>query len=756
MYWYNFCTLTIYLKGLKKYFLLFLLITSIKINATHIVGGEIIYDKLNGNDYRITLKLYRDCFNGIPPFDGIGSVVALITVREVVSGNLVGTYNIGTPTITNIPLTINSPCIQTPNGVCVEEGIYTYTLNLPPLNGGYHVIFQRCCRNNSVLNLNQSGGQGSTYYAKIPGPNEFAVNSSPRYKNFPPIFICNNIFYTFDHSATDPDGDQLVYSLCPPFLGADACCPVIAGGGGGGSFCPSPPPSCPTEAVSPPYPNVNYAAGYSGSYPIASNPAFSINPTTGVLTGKPNLVGQFVVGVCVQEYRNGVLIDTHYRDFQFNIVPCVVSVVSALASQTQQCQGNTINFTNQSTTNLGNIPFHWDFGVVPLTNDTSNLVNPSYTYADTGKYTVTLIANPGKLCADTVKKTFYVYPPLHVNFSPHTKQCLKGNTFNFNVQGVYINSATFNWNFTAAATPSTATTLTVNNVVYSQAGLYFVKLLAKQYACRDSFIDSVRVIGRPKAQINNLGTSLCNPAKVAFTNGSQSELPLSYLWQFSNGNTSTAFEPTQVFTPSGIYGVTLTVKTTSLCVDTSITSVSNITVNPTPYAGFTFSPQVTSIFDPDIYFYNTASGDVINWNYTFGDGTGTGYASQVHTYTEYGDYLVTQIVNNQYGCYDTLKQTVKILPEFRFWIPNCFTPDDNLLNDTFMPLTIGLTNYEFDIFDRWGEKIFTTKNPKQGWNGLYKGKECKQDIYVWRISFKNVVSEKDEIHYGHVTLLRNL
>ena len=744
------------MKALKKYFLLLLLFTNIKINATHIVGGEMIYNDLGGGNYRITLKVYRDCFNGIPPLDSPGGIPAIITIREVISGNLTGTYNIGAPVVTNIPPTINNPCIQTPGGVCVEEGVYTYTINLAPLNGGYHIIYQRCCRNNSILNLTQSGGQGSTYYAKIPGPNEFAFNSSPRYKNFPPIFICNNVKFIFDHSATDPDGDQLVYSLCPPFLGADACCPVIAGGSGGGSYCPSPPPSCPTEAVSPPYPNVNYAAGYSGSYPIASNPAFSINPTTGVLIGTPSLVGQFVVGVCVQEFRNGVLIDTHYRDFQFNIVPCVVSVVSAVASQTQLCQGYTINFSNQSSSNLGNIPFHWDFGVAPLTNDTSNLVNPSYTYPDTGKYTVTLIANSGKLCADSVKKTFYVYPVLDVNFNHQSNQCLKGNSFNFIVQGTFVNVPLFNWNFTAAATPSTATTLTVNNVVFNQAGLYYIKLLAKQFPCRDSLIDTVRVIGSLKAQINNLGTSLCNPAKVAFTNGSHSDLPLSYLWQFSNGNTSTAFEPTQIFTPSGIYGVTLTVKTTSLCVDTSITSVNNITVNPTPYAGFTFSPQVTSIFDPDIYFYNTASSDVINWNYTFGDGSGTGYASQLHTYSDFGDYVVTQIVNNQYGCYDTLKQTVKILPEFRFWIPNCFTPDDNSLNDTFMPSTFGVINYEFDIFDRWGEKIFTTKNPKQGWNGLYKGKECKQDIYVWRITFKNVVSEKDEIHYGHVTLLRNL
>ncbi len=749
------------MKALKKYTLLLLLFTFAKLNATHIVGGEMSYDDLGGGTYRIILKVYRDCFNGIPPLDGDNSlgqtsIPAIITVRSCIGDLLIGTFDIGTPIITNIPPTINSPCIQTPGGICVQEGVYNYTISLPPTTGGYYIAYQRCCRNNSILNLTQPGGQGSTYYTKIPGPEVFAVNSAPRYKNFPPIFICNNITFTFDHSATDPDGDQLVYSLCAPFIGADGCCPSVTGGGPGASFCNNPPTVCPTEGSLLPYSSVNYASSFSGSYPIASNPAFSINPTTGVLTGKPNLIGQFVVGVCVQEFRNGILINTHYRDFQFNIVPCVVNVISDFPPQLQLCQGTTVTFTNQSSSNLGPMVFHWDFGVTTITSDTSNLTNPTYTYADTGKYLVTLVTNPGTLCGDTSQRFIYIYPPLDINFQQVNKQCLLNNSFNFFGQGNYINSTTFNWDFTAAATPSAATTLTVNNVIFNQAGLYFVKLKAKQFACIDSFIDSVRVIQRPIAQINNLGTQLCNPAKVAFVNGSSSELPLSYFWKFSNGNSSTAFEPSQVFTPAGIYGVTLTVKTTSICVDSSVFAVSNITVNPKPLAGFTCSPQTASIFDPYITVNNRASGDVVNWKYTFGDGTESLLPSETHTYQNYGDYLITQIVSNIYGCSDTTEQIVKILPEFRFWIPNCFTPDNDLLNDFYMPIAIGVINYEFEIFDRWGELIFKTNNPKQGWNGNYKGKECKQDVYVWRITFKNVVSEKREIHYGHVTLLKNL
>lgn len=728
----------------KELLLIIILFCCLKQFAFHIVGGEIIYDKLSGNDYRITVKVYRDCFSSGAPFDGTGSGATAILTTYEANGTLFAVSDIGAPVITPIAPSINNPCIQPPGGICVEQGIYTYTLNLPPKTGGYYIVYQRCCRNSSIINLTAPDTQGSTYYAHIPGPETVAVNNSPRYNNFPPIFICNNVSFTFDHSATDPDGDQLVYSLCTPFQGLDNNCPSLSGTGG-----------CPSFAPPPPYQTVNYSAGFSGSYPIASNPAFSINPITGLLTGKPNMLGQFVVGVCVQEFRGGVLIDTHYRDFQFNVVSCIVSVSSVFADQLQKCQGSVISFTNQSSSNIGALTYLWDFGVPTITSDTTSLASPTYTYQDTGKYVVTLIANPNKPCSDTIKKTVYVYPPLDINYKAPDRQCLKGNSFNFSLTGQYVaSSTTFTWNFTSAATPSISSSTTPTNIVFNQPGKYFIKLVANMFSCKDSVTDTIRVIGRPEAKINNLPQALCDPAKIGFSNGSTSDLPVTYTWLFSNGNTSHEFQPVQVFTPPGVYSATLIVQTSTLCIDTSVATVSNITVNPVPKAGFIFTPTLTTIFDPDISFFNTGSDDIITWNYNFGDGSGSSFANEVHTYQDYGDYLVKQIVINQYGCTDTIDKTVTILPEFRFWIPNTFTPDNNSLNDVFMPIAIGVVNYEFDIFNRWGEHIFSTKNVKTGWDGSYKSKRCEQDVYVWKITFKNVVTYKDEVHFGHVLLLR--
>lgn len=731
-----------------------------KLLATHIVGGELIYDYLGNNKYRITLKIYRDCGLGTAAFDGIFSgPPAVLSVIENLNSLNAYTVDVGAPQITQIPPTINNRCIATPTNICVEEGIYTCTLTLPPVEGGYYIVYQRCCRNNSIVNLFNSGDQGSTYYTKIPGPEDAAVNSSPRFKNFPPIFLCNDLDFTFDHAATDPDGDQLVYSFDTPYQGMNGCCVYIGDPNGGlvTSSCPSPPGVCPTVAVSPNYPAVTYVAPYSGFYPIASNPSLTIHPFSGLIKGHPNLLGQFVVSVCVKEFRNGILLNTHFRDFQFNISPCQVSIISSVAEQENQCMGNTIFFLNQSSSNVPNISYHWDFGDLFLTNDTSNLVNPTYTYQDTGVYVMTLIAKtPENDCTDTLRRNVYVYPPLDIKFTPPAMQCLKNNFHLFNAFGDFSpNHVSFNWNFSSTASPSVSNVQGPPGVVFNQSGLFFVKLLARQFSCRDSMIDSVRILRPPIAKIRNGPEALCSPATIRLKNGTVSDLPVHYAWQVGNGEVVNDFAPQFTFTEPGVYKISLLATTSSVCVDTSATSINNFTVLSLPVAGFEPQPESISIFDAQVTIVDLSSKDVTGWRYAFGDGDTVFAATPSHFYRDIGKFVITQIVNNKFGCRDTIKREIEVTPEFRFWIPNTFSPDGNGLNDIFKPSLFGVSEYDFLIMDRWGRKIFETNDPQEGWDGKLKGAECKQDVYAWRIVFRNTVSRKQEEKGGHVLLLRD-
>ena len=119
--------------------------------------------------------------------------------------------------------------------------------------------------------------------------------------------------------------------------------------------------------------------------PIPSTPPFDIDPETGAITGFPTTPGAYVIGICVSEYRDGELLSTVMRDFQFNVVMCDPTIISAAQPQStdQYCIGETIAFFENS---VGAKELLWDFGVDGIETDISFDAAPTYTYPDTGTY----------------------------------------------------------------------------------------------------------------------------------------------------------------------------------------------------------------------------------------------------------------------------------------------------------------------------------------------------------------------------------
>src|ERR1017187_6052362 len=143
-----------------KYHIILLLLTllSLKSFATHIVGGEIFYDCLGSNNYRITLKLYRDCNPGNAAYDDPATLFIFNN-----AGTFIDSLCIPFPGSVHLPATLNNPCLTVPSNVCVEEAVYKAVVNLPSIAGGYNITYQRCCRNGTILNLINPGGVGATY-----------------------------------------------------------------------------------------------------------------------------------------------------------------------------------------------------------------------------------------------------------------------------------------------------------------------------------------------------------------------------------------------------------------------------------------------------------------------------------------------------------------------------------------------------------------------------------------------------------------
>ncbi|MEM8910110.1 MAG: hypothetical protein AAGD05_19825, partial [Bacteroidota bacterium] len=144
-------------------------------------------------------------------------------------------------------------------------------------------------------------------------------------------------------------------------------------------------------------------------------------PNTGLLTGFPNTIGQFVVGICLEEYRNDELISTTRRDFQYNVGLCGETVSSFFSPEVVCDETLTVTLDNQSE---NADQFEWYFNDPVHPDSISTDISPSYSYSDTGFYTIMLIAEPQNQCVDTFMQTIEMrFPSLTANFDLDIESC---------------------------------------------------------------------------------------------------------------------------------------------------------------------------------------------------------------------------------------------------------------------------------------------------------------------------------------------
>ncbi|MCE3296466.1 MAG: hypothetical protein K0R65_2180 [Crocinitomicaceae bacterium] len=703
--------------------------------SSHIVGGDLYYDYLGGNNYRITLILFRDCASTGAAYDDPMSLGVFDS-----NNNLVEEVLINFPGSTVLPVVLNNPCVTPPSGICTERAIYQKVINLPPTVGGYNVAYQRCCRGPNVSNLNSPDDTGLTLVTHITGTGSNAlINSSPRFDNYPPLVICNNDLLNFDHSATDPDGDQLQYELITPYAGASDVDPM-----------PQPPPG-------PPYFPVNFSGGFGPLNPLGPGASISINPTTGQLLADPELLGLFVVGIRVKEYRNGVLIGQSDRDFLFKVVNCTIQLASEVAPQTDlegfvsYCQGMTIQFENNS---FGGTNYLWDFGVPGTTTDVSTSFEPSFTFPGPGEYDVTLVVNPGWPCTDTATQHFTVLNELTLSYTVEDSVCITGNSLDF--YGSYSGppNPVISWDFGLDASVADASTLDVADVTFSEAGYIPVTMYAEAGLCLGSYSSVVFLYDQ--AQINfGVDPELkCAPYTVQFIDSSTSYANLTYLWDFGDGLFSDEAEPEHTYAVPGFYDITLSIQADEGCISAlTLTKEDLVKVYPSPVAGFEVTPLEQSVYSP--FFTATDEsfdGDIVLYRYS--DSLYTFERNPSFNFVESGGHRIVQVVENEFGCKDSVSRIVRVVPQTTVYIPNTFTPDNNDFNNVFYPVVYDAPNYEFRIYNRWGEEIFYSVTVREGWDGTYKGEICQNGSYQYKLRYTDIETNELVIVTGFVNLLR--
>lgn len=428
-----------------------------------------------------------------------------------------------------------------------------------------------------------------------------------------------------------------------------------------------------------------------------------------------------------------------------------------------ECEDTLLTFEDNSTiTTTGNDvidQWDWDFD----DGNTSNTENTTHLYGSEGMYDVELIVTTNNGCSDTVTQQVPVYAVPVADFSP-VDVCL-GEDSQFSddsqISGGTINQ--WDWDFDDGST-----SMDQNPThAYANSGDYDVTLsVTTDEGCDSDTTLTVTVHPNPTASFNGMNLSGCSPVCPELSSTSQVANPgqiETLEWQFTDGSSYTGTTVNDCFenqSSNTIYlGVTLTATTVAGCTD-SHTENNYIEIYHNPVASFNFSPAQPDVLDNEITFMNSSLyADSYDW--TISDmGSYTTQNPVIELPAEPNTYDVQLVAMTDEGCSDTAVSVIEVDDRIVFYVPNTFTPDNDDFNEVFQPVfTAGFDPYDYNllIFNRWGEVIFESNDATVGWDGTYGADSqeiVKDGTYIWKIEFKETMSDKRHVHSGHVNVLK--
>ncbi len=781
------------------------------VKATHIAGGEIYYEYVRSGRYRITLKLYIDCENGQQGAINTDSI-AIIGFYNADTKDLIDAEEISRTGPNRIRET-NYSCVNNQPRACVDEYTYQFEKDLDPGSDGIVVTFQRCCRNGTISNLQNPQNLGATYWCVIPPTTEVTQNSSAIYNKLPPNFLCTDAPLVFDHSASDADGDSLVYSIVRPFNGGNRV-----------DNRPNPPRP-------PDYNRVPLSTPYTIQDMMGGSVKLQINDSTGELRVTPDKVGQYVVGILVEEFRNGELVGWTLRDYQFNVFVCDLTTQANFINPRRICN-DSAQFSDLSKDVE---KYHWDFGVDGIDYDTSDVAEPLWLYTDEGTYKVTLKVQNGN-CIDS----FYNYITVVFGDSIYAKYIAEPDSACDKLTTLFTNQSDktpyWRWDMDDGSAPLINTD--PGEYVFDEEGTYSVRLIIEDSTrcnIRDTFIRDLVVHVVPEADFE-IGENLCD-GQVRFDN--QSTFSNVWRWRVigeSDIDSSVNEDPVIDFKKGGKYNIELISRNLN-CADTVVKQMDipyiptlDATINAKPLQGCVPLPVNISVMTTDsaihywdmgdgnifvdtlfgTYFYtqegsftmkhiivdstscntadtaeilvNTKTLPVAAFDYKYDPCTGV---LQLVDLTQNGTDYLWDIGGKKYTTSApklTLEEDTEIQMSltldsgsicpatyvrkgsFRvsqfgdLFIPNVFTPGYDGMNDCFTVGNLDADCYTFEmkIYNRWGELVFENLDALDCWRGesRYTHKKYPAGVYFGVYKFKNISTGEEYEYTNSITLIR--
>jgi gliding motility-associated-like protein len=244
----------------------------------------------------------------------------------------------------------------------------------------------------------------------------------------------------------------------------------------------------------------------------------------------------------------------------------------------------------------------------------------------------------------------------------------------------------------------------------------------------------------------------CEPFCTQFSNLTSGNT--TALWTF--GDFSPPVQSPVVYhcyNNDGVYSVMLTV-TNSFGCKSSVIKNNYITVYGKPKADFIQKPKDINLNENTGTFENT-SVSAVNFNWSL-DGVLISKSKDLeHQFFDTGCFVLQLVALNGNSCSDTTKRDICVKEGFNFWAPNAFSPDNDGVNDYFIPKGTGWMNdtYSLEIMNRWGITVFKTKDVLASWDGKVGGTKATDEIYVWKVYLKDIFDNEHELT-GHVLIMR--
>ncbi len=670
------------------------LVTTQSCLASHIVGGEVSYRFVSHNvdkteaTYQVVFTLYRD-------IDGIEFEEA--TNFGIYLQNADGSWT-NYDVITEVYLESQDEFLA-PSDPCqkqrlseekVESGTYRFDLTLPVQNKAYRITYQRCCRNHAVSNILNASTTGAVYDVVISPESQRLCNSSPQFAEYPPTFICVNSLLEFNHSAYDIDGDELRYSFCAPLTSGGpeshyrGCCD-----------CLNPD----LKTCTPPFETVQYASSFTYDIPILGNPVIDIDYESGIITGRPQQLGIFVIGLCVEEYRDGVHIGSVRRDFEFNVVSCISSVAAQIEADStiiedrdnsiyyfQSCTNEEIKLVNKSEDQ--NYIDHYTWRIYD--EDHSMIFNLSKTQdrdinipsLESGKYTGLMILNEDKNCIDSAQFIIDVYPEVAPEFSYDYETCtlsevslkdetLYGKSEEYTVEWIFENGDIIRGKNVQYQFDNKGEKIITQRVTDTHGCIYenIQPITWNPETPITAILDS-------KDQNNDGGNRMtynytfCHNEDIIIKNESKNEEDISstdwYLYdqnqnQINYQNDAGISDLSLSNISSGNYHGYVIINAQKQCPDTALF---NISIRDKKIPNFDYSYDHCERGAIDFRFdYDNNSEDVQDIIWTFSDGEQVAGDNISYQFDATGDHIVSVQITDSNGCTHASEQEVN-------WTPN--------------------------------------------------------------------------------------